>query len=579
MADIAPKLLHLNGDELLSLHERIHKSEASPATIEVHHTIVNELARRKMERPRDNWDKFELLVDSNENVDLASLAKSFPSEMMKELVSEIGSDVADINTYFTADGYEMRIEPVKEESQMTKHLPGGHDQQRHAPGYAQKIADEINAGTHPTVLPADVGALFGGFAKLKDHPDITELKVEGTFLFGDEGLGISRKDMPQIPGKARPEFLADLEAEGTKVAKERVDPKTLKPIQKEISGSRAGAIYEKFRESGEVPKNERILVSKDGFVIDGHHTWAASVALSFDNGSEIPIYRIGLNAKEALSRSLEWSKSKGYESQALDAPAKKSFFEEFDDWDSLVLKHGTGDQKPHGSWANGTEGDSNSGRSSEALAKAKEVFAKAASVEPRITALMKDLAKQTGGELVGLENALKSEKSLARKIDTDAVKNWGGDRELAGGMISDSVRYTMNFGDDNYTANLDSTINRMQSSGWKVSDVKNFWQAGDPYDGVNIKAERFGVKVELQLHTPASYKIKVEGLNENYQAYREAIPIRERWSLYSRMVRYSDKTARPSNVASLMAIGTLVFQGFQTAQQSGLIKSTGVGIL
>ena len=64
MADIAPKLISLSAEKLLALHERIHKSQASPATIEVHHTILNELARRKMEAPKDDWDDFEILVDS-----------------------------------------------------------------------------------------------------------------------------------------------------------------------------------------------------------------------------------------------------------------------------------------------------------------------------------------------------------------------------------------------------------------------------------------------------------------------------------------------------------------------------------
>jgi hypothetical protein len=40
-----------------------------------------------------------------------------------------------------------------------------------------------------------------------DHPDLTELSVDGTLLFGDEGMGIARKDMPQIPGKQRARFL------------------------------------------------------------------------------------------------------------------------------------------------------------------------------------------------------------------------------------------------------------------------------------------------------------------------------------------------------------------------------------
>lgn len=85
MADIAPKLLHLSAEKLVALHERIHKSEISPASLEVHHTILNEMARRKMERPQDNWDTYEILVDSIEDVEIASLGNTFPADMLAKI--------------------------------------------------------------------------------------------------------------------------------------------------------------------------------------------------------------------------------------------------------------------------------------------------------------------------------------------------------------------------------------------------------------------------------------------------------------------------------------------------------------
>jgi len=208
-----------------------------------------------------------------------------------------------------------------------KHLQGKHDQKSHAPGkFARGIADEIIAGGHPSVKGTDVPALFQGLSELKDHPDITELKVEDTMLFGDEGLGIARKDMPQIPSERRQEFLSDLKKDGISATKESIDARTLKPIQKEVSGSRSGSIYMKYKDSGKIPDEQRILVSSDGYVIDGHHTWGAGVALAFqDNESKLPIYRLDLTAKEALDVSSKWSDSKGIGRQAIDAPAQKSF--------------------------------------------------------------------------------------------------------------------------------------------------------------------------------------------------------------------------------------------------------------
>jgi predicted ABC-type ATPase len=243
------------------------------------------------------------------------------------------------------------------ERAVEKHNEGKHDQKTHG-AWADQIVQDMLDGKHPEVEPNNVSALFMKMAKRTDHPDITEISVSGTLLFGDEGMGIARKDMPQIDAKLRPEFLSDLASKGIKTTEEDIDPKTLKPIQKEISGSRSGAIYENYRKQGEIPDQQRILISKDGYVIDGHHTWAASVAFAFDNESaKLPVYRLDMTGKEALDASLEWTKSKGIEGQAIDAkaPANKARF--FEPGEFFKHQGGEGhDQKKHGSWANGGGG-------------------------------------------------------------------------------------------------------------------------------------------------------------------------------------------------------------------------------
>ena len=492
MAHIASKILGLSADKLHALHERIHKSEATPAAIEVHHVILNEMGRRGIERPQDDWNEFEIVVDSMEGVDLLEFSKQLPQEVVKDIVQKTGSTYGDVKTVLTVNGYEMRVskeilektirhesgkyvvynealsrkfgsydtkqeaeerlrqieqfskasysppQAVREaarralawidegkagsgftgvgraranqlaagkslsldtmkrmksffsrhevdkkalgfsrgekgypsagrvawdawggdagfawaeamvaesEKEVSKHNQGQHDQKTHG-AWADNIANDILAGKHPEVEPENVSALFMGMAKRQDHPDITELKVQGTLLFGDEGMGIARKDMPQIPAEERDRFLADLAKDGVKTTEESIDPKTLKPIQKEVSGSRSGAIYNRYRKAGEIPEQQRILVSRDGFVIDGHHTWGAAVAFSFDNPSAtLPIYRLDMDAKEALGTSLEWSKANGFESQAIDAK-KSRILETFE-------KHGTHDQKTHGNWSTG----------------------------------------------------------------------------------------------------------------------------------------------------------------------------------------------------------------------------------
>lgn len=734
MADIAPKLVELSADKLRALHERLHKSEATPEVLEVHHLAINEMLRRGLEAPVDDaWDEFEILVDTLKEANLESLKGSLPAEMVEEVIKSTGSSTANVQLFLTTTGYEMRLEEVEEVNKMIrrengkwtvydeegkrpfgtynskaeaekrlaqihqfkkaetftppkavrsaarralewiaegkagsgftgvgraranqlasgeqvtmatlkrmksffsrhevdkdavgfsqgekgypsagrvawdawggdagfawaeslvaeddkkieKHNQGKHDQKTHG-SWADGIADEILAGGHPTVEKENVSAFLMKAAKRTDHPDLTELSIEGTLLYGDEGMGIARKDMPQIPGKQRARFLSEIESEqGITAEKEKVDPLTLKPIQKEISASRSGAIYEKFREDGEIPKDERILISSDGYVVDGHHTWGAAVAFAFDNpGTELPVYRLSVTAKEALDVSLTWSKANGFESQAIDAPAKKSLA-----WKPLA-KHGEHDQKTHGAWATGATSDvpalapdiePNAKWSPEAVAEARRIRERALAVEPKVTELMKTIQENAGGEFVQLDQRVKSTDSLARKIDGDAVVEFDGDRSRAADAVSDAVRYTLKVGDETYAQSLSSTVAALEASGFTLR-VKNFWQSGDPYDGVNIKAKKDGVEVEVQLHTRSSFSHKEGegGTHPIYKAYQVELNDSKRESMWNQMIDIAKGVTRPANYGAILATGTLVLQQFQTAQEAGLIKSTPVDII
>jgi len=470
-----------------------------------------------------------------------------------------------------------------EKEEVAKHNQGQHDQKTHG-SWADDIAQAMLDGKHPHVEAENVSAFLMGAAKRTDHPDLTELSVDGTLLFGDEGMGIARKDMPQIPGKERARFLADIEkSQGVTATAEEIDPTKLKPIQKEISSARSGAIYNKFREEGGIPQDERILISKDGFVVDGHHTWGASVGFAFDNpGTKLPVYRLSVTAKEALDISLKWAADNGFEGQAIDAPAKKSLA-----WRPLA-KHGEHDQKTHGSWANGAsptneiiankpDVEPEAQYSKEAIAQARAIRSKAEAVEPLVTELMVNIQKKVGGEFVQLEERIKSTNSLARKIDGDAVAKYDGNRSAAAEEISDPVRYTLKVGDGNYAQALSSTVEALEATGFTLR-TKNFWQAGDPYDGVNIKAKKDGLQVEVQLHTPSSYKNKEGegGTHKIYEKYRVEIDDSKRESMWNQMLSIAKGVSKPSNYAGILATGTLVLQQFETAAQAGLTKSTPV---
>jgi hypothetical protein len=193
---------------------------------------------------------------------------------------------------------------------------------------------------------------------------------------------------------------------------------------------------------------------------------------------------------------------------------------------------------------------------------------------------MKTIQENSGGEFVQLHQRVKSTDSLASKIDRDAVSEYNGDREVAARNISDAVRYTLKVGDDNYAQALDSTTKALEASGFTLR-IKNYWQSGDPYDGVNIKAKKDGIDVEVQLHTRSSFAHKEGegGTHKIYKAYQVELNNPTRESMWNQMIGIAKGVTRPANYASILATGTLVLQQYQTAQEAGLIKSTPVDIL
>ena len=252
-----------------------------------------------------------------------------------------------------------------------------------------------------------------------------------------------------------------------------------------------------------------------------------------------------------------------------------------------VLKHQEHDQSSHGNWANGGESAipalapdvaPRPQWSAEAVAEAKRLREKALAVEPKVTELMKTIQENAGGEFVQLDQRVKSTDSLARKIDGDAVTEFDGDRSRAADAVSDAVRYTLKVGDENYAQSLDSTLKALEAAGFTLR-VKNFWQSGDPYDGINIKAKKDGIEIEIQLHTRSSFAHKEGegGTHKIYKAYQVELNDSNRESMWNKMIEIAKGVTRPANYGAILATGTLILQQFQTAQEAGLIKSTPVG--
>ena len=119
------------------------------------------------------------------------------------------------------------------------------------------------------------------------------------YLKGRRYKGLShRKTMPQFqtPGAVR-KFDAEVRKRGFTVKNVNVDPRRLRPMQRYVSAKRAAQI-------DPLTTKSRILVSRDGGIVDGHHRWAAA-DLRMRKGVLPKTFRIaareyGMNAERLL---------------------------------------------------------------------------------------------------------------------------------------------------------------------------------------------------------------------------------------------------------------------------------------
>jgi predicted ABC-type ATPase len=234
------------------------------------------------------------------------------------------------------------------------------------------------------------------------------------------------------------------------------------------------------------------------------------------------------------------------------------------EWEDIemgeVTKHGDPSRPNYGSQhPSSISGRSKASQTSKrpyspaALRAAINLVARGKAVEPAVTKEMTDLASKNGGEMVGLSNRMKGEDSLAGKIQSDATKEHGGNVDAAAAKISDSVRYTMSFPAETYTAGVQNTLAELESKGY-TARTKNFWVKGDPYNGINVAlTSPDGFPVELQFHTPETLRTKTR-THADYEQYRNPkAPLETKRFLYDKMAGVADAIKFPTG--ALLSIG------------------------
>ena len=177
--------------------------------------------------------------------------------------------------------------------------------------------------------------------------NLCQVSIPGTNLYCDGNKGIERGDMPQFKGTPQPGSPADklpkdesgeadteeffkqmLNKQGIKVSEPTaVPPDRLKATQSELVGVKVAGMSKVLADKNHPAYGKitaPIYVSNDGYVLDGHHRWAAVVAHNAAN----PKNQIPMNVRvidepivPLVKRSNEFAEAMGIRAKAADTGA------------------------------------------------------------------------------------------------------------------------------------------------------------------------------------------------------------------------------------------------------------------
>lgn len=201
--------------------------------------------------------------------------------------------------------------------------------------------DEVNT------LIADIHA-FAQEAKKKGEKvklNLCQVSVPGTNLFcgsslkGEDGQPIPRDKMPQLAGKPKkgspvdnPDkfpvdesgevnvgdaFVKHLAEKGIETREGSVPAAQLKASQSELKGANLAFMMSPEGQKAVKLQENSIFVSSDGYVIDGHHRWAALVGIDAKDGklggTPIKVRVINMPIKQVLTEANAFTSVMGIE--------------------------------------------------------------------------------------------------------------------------------------------------------------------------------------------------------------------------------------------------------------------------
>jgi hypothetical protein len=174
--------------------------------------------------------------------------------------------------------------------------------------------------------------------------NLCQVSVPGTNLFCTESKGIPRVDMPQLkgiplPGTAAAKLTPDVRGEvdlsaafrqhledlGFEIEDSTEAASYLKASQNELNGAKVAGIAQAIRDNKLA--DERLFVSEDNYIVDGHHRWAAMVGVDAEDGhlgdKTMPIARVKVPIIELLALANTFASENGIPQSSVGDKVKK----------------------------------------------------------------------------------------------------------------------------------------------------------------------------------------------------------------------------------------------------------------
>lgn len=168
-------------------------------------------------------------------------------------------------------------------------------------------------------VPGTNKIFCGDKLRTKEHPNGVPRaqmpQFSGTPVPGSPADKLARKQS-EVTGKhdvdGAPAFIAHMQSLGIRTSRGEVAASRLKATQSELVGAKVAAMMTK---PGFDPGAKPIFISRDNYVIDGHHRWAAVVGRDAANGRlgelKIKVVRVNAPIRAVLKLAQKWTKDFG----------------------------------------------------------------------------------------------------------------------------------------------------------------------------------------------------------------------------------------------------------------------------